>query len=115
TAWSRSGAGQPDGALLPPDPRSLIQPGVNAGKAVYFNAYFKNCHVNAGPEDAASTTCGEWRERIQRGAVLMEGNGAIGAGSLVAGDSPNTPLAGGFSRNPGAIRASDYNDLWRRW
>src|SRR3989442_1431177 len=85
-AWDAFCAGQPSDAPLPPDPRSLVQPGVNAAKAVYFSAWFKNCHVNAGPADAAPVTCGEYRARIARGAILLEGNGGIGAGSLINGD-----------------------------
>jgi len=109
-AWSRYCEGTADTAVLPPDPRSLVQPGVNAGKAVYFNAYYKNCHVNAGPEDAAPKTCGDWRGRIERGGLLMKGNGAQGGGAAFLGDFA------GASAVPGMYMTTDaYNQMWRSW
>ncbi len=107
-AWSRYCVDQADNAVLPPDPRSLVQPGLNEGKAVYFNAYWKNCHVNAAPSDAAPTTCGEWRARIERGATLMKGNGAIGAGGNFSGDFSDL-VPGGYAT------ATAYNNIWRFW
>ncbi|HSW11868.1 MAG TPA: hypothetical protein VLI06_03440 [Solimonas sp.] len=107
-AWSRYCEGKDDSAALPVDPRALIQPGVNAGKAVYFNAYYKNCHVNAGPEDAEPKTCGDWRSRITKGGILVKGNGAVGAGLAFAGNSSN--VAPGFY-----FTADAYNRMWLTW
>ena len=58
--------GKPDATPLPPDPRTLAQPGTNAGKAVYINTYWKNCHVDpaAVQEVGAAETCGELRARF---------------------------------------------------
>jgi hypothetical protein len=79
-AWFNFCEGKLDDAVLPPDPRSLIRPGVNKGKAVYYNTYWKDCHVNPGAvhERAHPKTCGELRETAARGATLMKGNGAVG-------------------------------------
>jgi len=107
-AWSRYCEGKDDSATLPVNPVALVQPGVNAGKAVYFNAYYKDCHVNAAPEDAAPKTCGDWRGRIAKGDILMRGNGAVGAGLGFAGNAPN--VAPGFY-----FPAAAYNNLWRTW
>lgn len=109
-AWSRFCEGKSDDALLPPDPRSLIQPGINQGKAIYFNAYYKDCHVNTGPEDAAPTTCGQWRGRIERGGMLMKGNGAQDASGAFVGNYP------GSAALPGMFMTADgYNGMWRSW
>ena len=58
--------GKPDATPLPPDPRTLVQPGVNTGRAVDFNAYWKNCHVDPGAvqEVGHATTCGELRAAL---------------------------------------------------
>ncbi len=109
-AWTRFCEGQPDDAILPADPRSLIRPGVNEGKAVYFNAWYKNCHVNAPPEDAAPTTCGQWRARRERGAVLMKGNGAEGAAANFIGNFSASAAMPGFY-----ILADAYNNMWQTW
>lgn len=86
---------RPDSAQLPPDPRASILPGVNQGdlmvegdeKAVYFNAFWKNCHIDEDgdgvPENLQATaegiitekahpkTCGDLRLSIERGKVVM--------------------------------------------
>src|SRR5512139_2249345 len=36
---------EPDETPLPVDPRSLVQPGISDGRAVAFNAFWKDCHV----------------------------------------------------------------------
>jgi hypothetical protein len=100
--WSTYCADRPDEAVLPVDPRTLVQPGVNAGKATYFNAHWVDCQTNAGPRDAPPRTCGEYRARYARGKALMEG-GNMG---FFAGSDPR----GFFS-----IPALTYNDLWRVW
>ncbi len=106
-AWSRYCKDKDDAALLPVSPVTRVQPGVNEGKAVYFNAWYKNCHVDAGPEDAAPKTCGEWRGRIERGGTLVKGNGAVGAGNFFGGD---------FSSVIGMpITVDGYNSMWQSW
>jgi endo-cleaving rubber dioxygenase len=100
--WSTYCTDRADDALLPVDPRTLVQPGVNAGKATYFNAHWVDCQKDAGPRDAPPRTCGEYRARYARGKALMEG-GNMG---FFAGSDPR----GFFS-----IPALTYNDLWRVW
>ncbi|MEK6805057.1 MAG: hypothetical protein AABY95_00215 [Pseudomonadota bacterium] len=93
--------GKPDDAVLPPDPRSLVQPGVNAGKAVYFNAHWRTCRAGAYP-----TTCGEQRAHVERGRALIGGSGAIGAGHQFGGSNPDSGYA---------TDAATYNNLWQQW
>ncbi|MDP9141458.1 MAG: hypothetical protein M3O62_11790 [Pseudomonadota bacterium] len=105
-AWFDFCEGKTDDTQLPPDPRSLVQPGVNAGKAVHFNAYWKDCHrdeVPVGEEDAAKT-CGELRDQWQRGEALVKGDGAIGAGWYF-----------GSNGTGGNFTAAQYNTLWESW
>ena len=109
-AWGRFCEGQPDEALLPPDPRTLVQPGVNEGKAVYFNAYYKDCHIDAGPQDAKPETCGDWRARVERGARLMVGNGNEGTASFFVGNLPAEDLLIGSY-----VTAKAYNNIWKTW
>lgn len=62
---------QPDSAEVPLDPRELIQPGVNAGRAVAFNAYWEDCTEASGNPNTKPKTCGEYRERREKGEQLM--------------------------------------------
>jgi len=101
-------AGMPDATPLPADPRSLVQPGINAGKAVYFNDWWHDCHADPAlvGERPQAETCGELRARAERGRTLILGNGAAGAGSMFAG----TEHDGYF-----AIPSDVYNNVWRSW
>lgn len=107
-AWFDFCEGQPDSAALPGDPRALVQPGVSDGKAVHFNAWWKDCHVDPElvGEQPHPETCGELRESWERGRQLMVGNGAVGAGTFFAGTEPS-----GFLSFPADI----YNNLWVTW
>jgi hypothetical protein len=100
--WSTFCADKPAYTELPVDPRTLVQPGVNAGKATYFNAYWVDCQKNAAPTDAPPKTCGDYLGRYARGKKLMEG-GNMG---FFTGSDPR----GLFS-----ISSAVYNDLWRVW
>jgi len=103
--WYDFCAGQPDDALLPPDPRTLIVPGVNQGKAVAYNFYWKSC---SGPADGQPypTTCGELRTRQAHGAIMMKGNGTVGQNIFFSGDHTD-----GLWQLP----ASTYNGIWQSW
>src|SRR5687767_8539383 len=73
--------GKDDAALLPLDPRERIVAGVNEGKAVAFNAYWKKCdNVVARPR-----TCGEMRAQVAHGRFIGEGQGEIGTPVTFAG------------------------------
>ena len=106
--WFDFCEGKPDAEVLPPDPRSFVRPGVSDGKAVHFNTWWNDCHVD--PELVGEfphpETCGELRESYARGETLMRGNGAVGAGNFFAGDSP-----GGYLAFP----AESYAGMWRLW
>jgi endo-cleaving rubber dioxygenase len=108
-AWFDFCVDQPDDAALPPDPRALVQPGVSDGRAVHFNAWWKDCHVDPQlvGEQAQPRTCGELRASWARGERLMRGNGGEGAGTFFAGDQHgNQPLQ---------FPASAYNRVWQLW
>jgi formylglycine-generating enzyme required for sulfatase activity len=102
--------GKPDATPLPPDPRTLAQPGTNAGKAVHMNTYWKNCHVDpvAVQEVGAAETCGELRERFYRGELLLDTGSAHPAG-LFTGTDPDSNLLGS------TFSADAYNQVWMVW
>lgn len=100
-SWITFCEGKSDATPLPPDPRTLVVPGVNAGRAVYFNTFWESCN----PE-GATKTCGELRARIARGKDLTVGEGAIGAGNALNASETDSILT---------IPASRYNDLWKAW
>lgn len=99
-----------DDTPLPVDPRALIQPGVNAGKAVYFNTFWKDCHVDPAKVGGRPhvKTCGELRAAVARGERLLKGNGEVGAGVLFRGNDTEGSEAPVFP-------ASAYNNLWQIW
>ncbi|HVK99994.1 MAG TPA: hypothetical protein VM553_09285, partial [Dongiaceae bacterium] len=105
--------GKPDNTLLPQDPRSLVLPGVNTGKAVHFNAFWKDCHTDPTlvDEEGAAQTCGELRNRFYRGDAVLD-TGGPGAGALFAGTDPNS-LASAFGIS--TFTAAQYNSLWTIW
>jgi hypothetical protein len=105
--------GKADSTPLPPDPRSLVQPGVNTGRAVAFNAFWKDCHVDpeAVQEVGHATTCGELRQRFYEGDKLLD-TGAHGTGALFAGIDPTT-VESGFGTS--TMTATQYNLLWTSW
>lgn len=107
--WFDFCEGRSDEARLPPDPRSRVQPGVSDGRAVHFNAFWKDCHIDPllVGEQPQPSTCGELRASWLRGERLMRGNGGEGAGTFFAGD-----------RHDGRIlqfSAEAYNRVWRLW
>lgn len=56
---------KPDHTPVPEDPRTLVQPGTNAGRAVHFNAFWVDCHVDpaAVREVGTPKTCGALRDQ----------------------------------------------------
>lgn len=104
---------KPDDTALPEDPRAMVQPGVGDGRAVAFNAFWKDCHVDPElvQEVGAAKTCGELRERARRGRALLTPS-EIGAGALFSGTEPQDITAGfGIATFP----ATQYNKLWQVW
>lgn len=104
--WSEFCAGKSDDTELPTDPRTMVQPENSVGKAVHFNAFWKDCHIDMPAEDREPTTCGEFQARWERGRDLIEGNGAVGAGTMMAGDSVHALMK---------LPATSYNNLWKVW
>jgi endo-cleaving rubber dioxygenase len=86
-----SSAPQADSAALPVDPRTLVVPGVNADRAVHFNGWYEDCHVNL-PEQPHPQTCGDYRARRDRGLAFL---------------IDELPV--------GAMSAADYNNSWQQW
>ena len=99
--WDNFCAGQPDSTPLPADPRTLVVPGVNQGKAVYMNAYWQTCQADDKPAN-----CGEQRARVARGYPIIASAGQVGAGSFFSGNSSSSIYA---------FAASSYNNLWKVW
>ena len=107
-AWFDFCAGEPDDTLLPPDPRSLVQPGIDAGRAVLFNAYWQDCHIDpylVGGQ-AHPHTCGELRASSDRGGIIMTAQGTVGQGTASNLDR---------SESSSAVSAENYNTIWRGW
>jgi len=98
--WFDYCEGKADSTSVPQDPRELVVPGVNQGKAVYMNAYWQTCQ-----EDNHPGTCGELRARAERGYPLIASDGEIGAGSMFAGNASESNFA---------FPAADYNTMWQR-
>ena len=105
--------GKPDHTPLPTDPRTLVQPGISDGRAVVFNAFWKDCHEDpeAVQEAGPTQTCGELRQRFWEGDRRLD-TGAHGVAALFTGDNPNTfeSLFGGST-----MTAAQYNALWMTW
>lgn len=95
TLWAEYCANQPDAAALPVDPRTLVQKGIIAqDKAVYYNAFWQDCHVNLPPDQQRATTCGEYRKRRDRGLYFLQH-------VLPSAASTQT--------------AAEFNNAWKKW
>ncbi|MBD2858882.1 hypothetical protein IB286_07635 [Spongiibacter sp. KMU-158] len=117
-------------AELPVDPRSLVRAGYNDGRAVYYNAFWRDCHMD--PELVGEyphpETCGEFKASIDRGAVIMgedpmeDENGEfkrypdwlnhVDAGAIIR---PATTFGGDNPHPVAALTAQQYNNLWITW
>lgn len=86
---------------MPTDPRSLVKPGVNAGKAAFFNVFWVDCEGEL-ERDKHAKTCGEYRARHQRGKALMEGGSLVFFGA----DEPDATFV---------LSPDVYNNQWRGW
>ncbi|HEY0974747.1 MAG TPA: hypothetical protein VGE57_09665, partial [Solimonas sp.] len=90
--WETFCDGKADTAALPQDPRTLVQPGIAADRAVFFNSYWQDCHANLPAQEQQAKTCGEYRTRRDRGlAFLMD----------------ELPV--------GAADAESHNATWEKW
>ncbi len=91
--WETFCADQDDDAILPPDPRTLVQQGqVATDRAVFYNAYWQDCHANLPKPEQQAKTCGEYRARRDRGlAFLMD----------------ELPVGG--------TSAEEFNNTWQKW
>ncbi|AUM11798.1 putative rubber dioxygenase RoxC [Ketobacter alkanivorans] len=92
--WNQFCESNSDATELPADPRTLVQAGVNQGKAVHFNAYFEDCHVNLPEREQAPKTCGEYKARVAAGDYFANQRAAM------------TDLS---------ISANALNSLWKQW
>ncbi len=90
--WAAYCADKPDAAVLPPDPRSRILPGVNEGGSVYFNGWWEDCHANLPVAEQQAQTCGEFRARAERGLHFLV---------------DELPVA--------AYSAEEFNSTWEKW
>ncbi len=96
--WNDFCEGMPDATVVPQDPRELVVPGVNEGKAVYMNAWSQVCQ-----DDNHPGTCGELRARVEQGYPIVASDGEVGAGHFFGGTSPDASFA---------FPASDYAGMW---
>ncbi|MBD2858912.1 hypothetical protein IB286_07785 [Spongiibacter sp. KMU-158] len=96
--WHDFCAGKPDSTVVPADPREMVVPGVNAGKAVLMNAWWQTCQQDNHPG-----TCGELRRRDAEGLALVAAEGRPGAASMFAGD---------YSTSMFSFAAADYAEMW---
>lgn len=96
--WSEYCENKLDDAVLPADPRSLIRPGVNANKAVFYNAYWQDCHANMAEEEKPAKTCGQYRTRRDRGLHFLLDE--LPVGSVSAENFDNTWQKWGLSARP---------------
>ena len=90
--WESFCADQPDSAPLPSDPRTEIVPGVNPDRAVFFNAWYEDCHVALADKEKGPQTCGEYRSTRDRGEAYLRGQ-------LIQGSMP----------------AEDFDAAWQAW
>ncbi len=100
--WARFCESAPDDAPLPEDPRTLVQPGVNEGKAVVFNAYWRDCGNRAG----LPLTCGEYRAQVKQGFLIGEGQGQVGTAHMFAASNESSIWT---------IPSFVYNNMWVSW
>ena len=92
--WATFCEDQPDATPLPVDPRTLIRPGVNPDRAVFFNAWYENCHQNLPASTQPPNTCGGYREQRDRGlSWFLDDAAKVGAG----------------------LSAETFNDSWKAW
>ncbi len=132
---------RPDSEPIPQDPRDLVRAGASDGKNVYFNAFWRDCHV--APELVSEfphpKTCGHYRASIARGAILMgtapevdpsgepytyginepykTGITSIYKGHRDEGRSirKGTTFAGDAPHGVAALTARQLNSLWSTW
>ncbi|MCG8316336.1 MAG: hypothetical protein MI976_24255, partial [Pseudomonadales bacterium] len=83
-----------DEASLPVDPRTLVTEGVNENRAVYFNAFYEDCHVNLPEQEQAPKTCGQYKDRVAKGDYFANKRAAM------------TNLS---------FPSSAINGLWKAW
>ena len=94
--------GKPDATPLPPDPRSLVQPGVSAGEPVHFNAYWKNCHVDpvaVGERGRAPRPAASSASASTGGDALLD-TGGPGVGALFTATDPRRRAGSARPRSP---------------
>lgn len=90
--WASYCSDRPDDATLPADPRSMIQPGANPNRAVFFNAHWENCHAELPEEKQQAQTCGEYRAMRDKGLDFLKNK---------------LPMA--------AMSAEELNNSWQTW
>ncbi len=105
--------GKSDATPVSVDPRTLVQPGVNTGKAVYYNSFYKDCHINPAEvgEIGHAKTCGELRQRFYQGEALLM-TGGPGVGSLFSGTDT---MALNSGLGIATFTAAQYNGVWMSW
>lgn len=85
---------------LPQDPRTRVQAGknYNAGNAVFFNAYWQDCHVNLPAKEKQAKTCGDYLRRRDSGRNFLLN--LLPASAVSASSFNNTYTKWGLSARP---------------
>ena len=98
--WNQFCESAGDDTPLPIDPRTLIVEGVNQDKAVYFNSYYQDCHVNLPEKDQAPKTCGEYKARVAYGDYFANQRAGMTDISIPSGVLNNLWKAWGMKERP---------------
>jgi endo-cleaving rubber dioxygenase len=105
--WASYCDGKDDGAVLPQDPRTLVQPGVIAtDRAVFFNAWWQDCHAHMPQAERQAKTCGEYRARRDRGLAFLMDELPVGASSAEAHNSRNGACPAGPTTSTSSTRCA---------
>lgn len=100
---------QPASAALPVDARELVTPGANANKAVFFNAYWEDCHAQRPETEQKPRTCGEYREKRDLGRHMLREGFAQDTGAVMDA----TTFANQWQSWGLAERPADFDEMYR--
>lgn len=131
-----------DSTALPVDPRDLVRACASDGKAVHFNAFWRDCHAfpELVNEFLHPENCGQFRASVARGSIIMGSQPVVDAQGNPFRYGTNEPyqttepsiymsregvegkiirngttFAGDAPHGAAALTAEQYNNLWITW
>lgn len=104
--WKTYCEDKPDDAELPADPRTLVRPGANEDRAVFFNAYWQDCHAELLEHKQHAQTCGEYRARRDKGLHFLQD--VLPASAMSAQEFNSTWEKWGYDQRP-----ENFDELYR--